>query len=77
MTPKIGDRYKFEQDSYYRIWEICNNQGFAVLIQTDAPNYYIGHKTKAALLTYNCTYLGNFAKSDNFTNLYSILNENS
>lgn len=72
---QIGDRYQFNQEK--DIWEIISfnedKYPICVCIDVGVSYYDVGDKDVWTFSDNYCKYLGNFSKSNNFTELYNIL----
>lgn len=67
---KAGDRYKYQDSECYIIWEYTGNGIEAVILETNSE-WKVGDLTRWEV--YRDEYLGNFSKSNNFSNLYDLL----
>ena len=80
LVHNIGDRFKYihGDPDYFNIWEVItitrNIINAKIIDSTYPPN--IGATSIIPSFNDSYEYLGNFSKSDNFNNLYSILCEN-
>lgn len=75
---KVGDRYEFDDsDSHWFIYEYISVNYDVVIIDSNSK-YPISSWTIGEINNWqpdDDKYMGNFAKSDNFSNLYNILSE--
>lgn len=76
MEIKIGDRFRFGDDTFYHIWEITSNAKCIVIYSNDeTPVGRIGYwRTPEEWRSTSYTYLGNYNKCSNFEELYNLLN---
>lgn len=71
----IGDRFRNEDsDDWWFIWEI-DVDGVPTVIDSGSSSYNVGYKGHSWYFdSMFDTYLGNFAKSNNFKLIFDILN---
>lgn len=71
---QIGDRYKWQNKDRWLIWEI-SSKAIPTVIDAGRSMHMKGQEFPLWTVGNYDTYMGNFSKSDNFSNLYLILNE--
>jgi hypothetical protein len=75
MEVKIGDRFRNEDDGWWIIWEV-DVDGIPTVIDRGSSNFDVGYKNIDWYFdSMHDTYLGNFAKSNNFKLIYDILSD--